>query len=248
MELPRNNTNSKGLQIVVRAILALLFVIFAIMAGFFVHLLTASSLAGPAQQVLTWLFALDSTQVMWYITRAAGLAAYFLLWLSTAWGLAVSSKIFDQLLHRSFTYDFHQFLSLLAIGFLALHLVVLALDKYLPYTIPQILVPLLSPYRPVWVGIGVIAFYLTALVTVTFYLRNRIGMKTFRAIHVFSLVGYLGATIHGFFAGTDSSLLSAQLLYASTFLVVVFLTTYWYIGRLAKKPKPAPSAQQLSKS
>ncbi len=31
-------------------------------------------------------------------------------------------------------------------------------------------------------------------------------MRTFRIIHVLSLIGYLGATCHGIYAGTDSPL------------------------------------------
>jgi sulfoxide reductase heme-binding subunit YedZ len=176
-------------------------------------------------------------QLMWYITRSAGLISYFLLWLSTAWGLAVSSKVFDTILHRAFTYDFHQFISLLAIGFIFLHIAVLMADRYLPYTLAQVLVPFLSPYRPLWVAIGVIGFYLTLLVTVTFYIRSRIGSKAFRTIHYLSLVAYLGALIHGFFAGTDSTLLSVELLYAGTLLIIVFLLIYWLVDLLLEKAR-----------
>jgi predicted ferric reductase len=198
--------------------------------------------AQPLTNTLTWLFSLGSTQTMWYITRAAGLTSYVLIWLSMAWGLAVSSKILDRLLNRSFTYDFHEFLSLAAIGFVLLHMVVLLFDGYMPYNLAQLLVPFLSPYRPLWVGIGVIGFYLTLLVTVTFYLRSRIGMKAFRAIHYLSLLAYLGVTLHGFLAGTDSSLLSVMGLYAGTFLVTVFLTVYMLVTGLQKsreKRQPA---------
>ena len=134
------------------------------------------------------LFAASSVQALWYVTRAAGVMAYLLLWLSTAWGLAVSSKILDPLLQRFFTYDMHQFISLLALGFIALHVVVLLADKYLPFSIAQILVPFAASYRPVWVGVGVIGFYLTLLVSVTFYLRQRIGFQMFRVIHYASFV------------------------------------------------------------
>jgi predicted ferric reductase len=178
---------------------------------------------------LNWLFALDSVQLWWYVTRASGIVAYLLLWFSMVLGLAVTSKFFDRLLDRLFTYDFHQFISLLSIAFVVLHVVVLLLDRYLPYSIWQILVPFISPYRPFWVGVGVIGFYLTLLVTVTFYLRKRIGMRAFRIIHVLSLVGYLGATLHGVYAGTDSSLPAMQLLYKGTGLVVVFLTVFWLV-------------------
>lgn len=209
--------------------------LMSLLAGAVLYLVLSSPLGAGAMGVLSKIFALDSVQAMWYITRASGLTGYFLLWLSTAWGLAVSSKVFDQLLHRTFTYDYHQFLSLLAIGFAVLHILVLLLDRYLPYTLAQAFIPFLSPYRPIWVGIGVIAFYLTLLVTVTFYLRSRIGQKAFRSIHLLSFVAYLGVTAHGLFAGTDSSLIFTQLLYGGTLLVIVFLSTYWLIYVLHKR-------------
>jgi predicted ferric reductase len=180
-----------------------------------------------ARQTLTNLFSLTSENVTWYITRSAGITSYLLLWLSTAWGLAIPSKIFGRILNGNYTFDFHKFISLLSLSFLGIHIFILLVDKYLPYSLAQILLPFLSPYRPLWVGIGVIAFYLTLLVTVTFYLRKRIGMKAFRYIHYSSLIAYLGATLHGFFAGTDSSLPFAGLMYGGTFLVVVFLTVFW---------------------
>jgi len=193
-------------------------------------------LARPVTQLLSWVFALDGAHnPMWYITRAAGLTSYVLTWLSVVWGLALPSKIFDRLLNGAFTYDFHEFLSLAAIGFMLLHMGVLLFDSYMPYSLAQILVPFLSSYRPLWVGLGVIAFHLTLLVTLTFYIRKRIGMKTFRAIHYFSLLAYLGATAHAFLAGTDSSLFSMIGLYATTFLVVVFLTVYWLVLGLIKR-------------
>jgi len=217
----------------------------ALLAGlvFAGMLLIQTPLGSTLGDFLTRLFAADSVQAMWYITRAAGFTSYLLIWLSMVWGLAVSSKILDNLLHRSFTYDFHQFLSLLGIGFIALHMLVLLFDQYLPYTLSQILVPFLSPYRPVWVGVGVIGFWLVLLVTVTFYLRGRIGMKAFRAIHVLSLLSYLGVTLHGFLSGTDSSLPTVIGMYAGSFLVVVFLTAYWLLTLGAKRRvKAAPAA------
>jgi predicted ferric reductase len=187
------------------------------------------------EKTLNSLFAVDSVQMWWYITRSAGIIAYLLLWFSTAWGLAVSNKILDPILHRMFTFDFHQFISLLAIGFLILHISVLTLDHYLPFTWAQVLIPFIAPYRALWVGIGVISFYLIVLVTVTFYMRRRIGMRTFRVIHVLSLVGYLGATLHGLYAGTDAPLLAMQIMYKGTLLVVVFLLAYWIIAGFQQK-------------
>jgi len=193
------------------------------------------------------LFAIDSLQFWWYLTRAAGLMGYFLIWLSTAWGLVVSSKILDSILERVFTYDFHEYLSWLGLAFIGIHVIVLMADKYLPYTIWQVLIPFLSPYRSFWVGVGIIAFYLSLLVTVTYYLRAKIGMATFRKIHYLSLVSYVGATLHGLYAGTDSVLPIANLLYKGTFLVTFFLIIYWVVLLYLRKQEEEKSRRQLLK-
>lgn len=181
------------------------------------------------------LFGMDTTQLWWFITRAAGLTGYFLIWLSMAWGLAIPSKIAQPLVEGTFTYDFHEHLSLLGLGFILLHIVVLLFDRFLRFSIPQLLIPFVDSYRPFWVGLGIISLYVFLVVTITFYLRAQIGTKAFRSIHMFSLLGYLGATFHGLFAGTDSALPVTMLLYGGTFLSIVFLTVYWLIMRQSEK-------------
>jgi predicted ferric reductase len=211
-------------------------VVISILASFFVIglILIAAILAmTPVGQTLgsylRFLLALDSVQIWWYVTRASGIIAYLLLWFSTILGLAVTSKYLDGMLDRLFTYDFHEFISLLAVGFTLVHVIVLMLDHYMPYSLIQILVPFISPYRPFWVGVGVIAFYLVLLVTITFYLRNKIGTRAFRTIHIISLLGYIGVTLHGYFSGTDTALPSMQILYKVSGLAVLFLTVYWLV-------------------
>jgi predicted ferric reductase len=177
--------------------------------------------------LISQLLSLDSSQVFWFITRSAGLIAYLLFWLSTVWGLAVSSKIFDRLLNRPFTFDTHGFLSLLALGFIFIHVGALLWDSYAPFSIVQLLVPFTSSYRPLAVGLGIISLYLTLIVTVSFYMRRRIGYKTSRMLHYLSFVAYIGATVHGVLAGTDTALFSTQLIYEETAVVVILLTVYW---------------------
>jgi predicted ferric reductase len=120
-------------------------------------------------------------------------------------------------------------------------------DKYLPYTIWQVLIPFLSPYRSFWVGIGIIAFYLSLLVTITFYLKKKIGMELFRKTHYLSLVAYFGATLHGLYAGTDSVLPIANLLYKATFLVTLFLVVYWLVLLYMRKQEEEKLKKQLVK-
>lgn len=197
--------------------------------------------ATSAMQTITNFFALDSVHIWWYITRAAGLMGYLLFWLSTVWGFAVSSKIFDSFLERMFTYDFHEHLSLLSLGFVVLHVLVLLVEKVEPLSLVEILVPFASAYRPFWTGIGIIAFYLTILVTVTFYIRKWISMKTFRVIHYLSVAAYVGALFHSIYDGTDTVLTWVQWMYGGTTLVTVFFLVYWLALLWLRKSEQMPA-------
>ena len=231
-EQQSNHPQSYSPRQVLVSVLATVFFIGLVLVGTLVAMTPAGQ---TAAKFLGWLFAADSVQLWWYVTRASGIIAYLLLWFSTVLGLAVTSKFLDRLLDRVFTFDFHEFISLLSLAFVLVHVAVLLVDRYMPYSIWQILVPFISPYRPFWVGVGVIGFYITLLVTVTFYLRSRIGMRTFRLIHILSLAGYLGVTLHGVYAGTDTALPAMKFLYQSTGLAVLFLTVYWLALLAVKK-------------
>ncbi|HTX91443.1 MAG TPA: hypothetical protein VMC09_09515 [Anaerolineales bacterium] len=223
---PSSQTKSISLWRVFVSFLATAFILGLILTGALVAMTPAGQ---TISKFFAWLFAADSVQIWWYVTRASGIIAYLLLWFSTVLGLAVTSKYLDGMLDRIFTYDFHEFISLLAVGFTLVHVIVLTFDRYLPYSIAQVLVPFISPYRPFWVGVGVLGFYLVLLVTITFYLRNRIGTRTFRVIHYLSLLSYIGVTLHGYYAGTDTALPSMRMLYELTGLAVLFLTVYWLV-------------------
>jgi predicted ferric reductase len=222
--------------------MGVMLILGLIFASFMIQWAGQTQAGKNAGQIITWLLVTDQAQVTWFVTRSAGIVAYLLLWLSTVWGLALPSKILGGFLHGSFTADFHEFISLLSIGFLAVHVVILLFDQYLTFSIIQLLFPFLSTYRPVWVGIGGLSLALVLLVTVTFYMREHIGRKTFRTIHLFSLVAFLGAVLHGLFAGTDTALPAMQLVYLVTFASVVFLTIYWLGEQAMRKARPSPLA------
>jgi sulfoxide reductase heme-binding subunit YedZ len=214
--------------------------IVLLVSAIFMVMLLVITVGGASGGTLWSLFGMNSTQLWWFVTRAAGLTGYFLIWLSMVWGLAIPSKIVQPVLEGTFTYDFHEHLSLLGLGFILLHIVVLLFDKFLPFSVLQLLIPFIDSYRPLWVGLGVIGFYTFLIVTVTFYLRSHIGTQAFRSLHLLSFLGYFGATLHGLFAGTDSSLPITMLLYFWTFLIVIFLTAYWLVVRRKETVNTAP--------
>lgn len=231
-----------------RVLLLPTLIVLAVCLFGFCLLMVATYVSSPALQTmlqsnLNLMFGMNTVQIWWFVTRAAGLIAYLLLWFSTVWGLAVPSKLVAPLLEQRYTFDFHQFISLLSIGFTALHVIVLMVDQYLPFSIWQILIPFLSPYRPLWVGVGIISFYIILLVTATFYLRSRIGMSSFKSIHILSLFAYLGATLHGLFSGTDGTLRGMQIIYLGGGLVTALLTVHWLWMRFLHKNEAEKSSQ-----
>ena len=77
----------------------------------------------------------------------------------------------------------HKNISLLVVVFLAVHIVTAVADNFVPIGWLDVVVPFHSPYRPVWLGLGAIAFDLLAALVVTSLLRNRLGYRAWRAIH-----------------------------------------------------------------
>jgi predicted ferric reductase len=128
--------------------------------------------------------ALTGSQSAWLLSRASAFVAYLLLWLSMVLGLALTNRLARIWPGGPTAGDLHEYASLLAVVFTLLHGLVLLGDTYIGYTLPQILIPFSSAvYLPLWVGLGQIGLYALALVTFSFYVRRRIGARTWRAIH-----------------------------------------------------------------
>ena len=177
----------------------------------------------------TWLGI--GNQTPWHLSRAAGTVAYLLLAGSTVWGLLLSTKIVKEAIPAALSLAMHSVLSWLALAFTGLHALVLLIDNYYAYTLSDLTIPFIGPYRPVWVGLGIIGFYMMALVALSFQFRKQLGQKHWRMLHYLSFAVYVLATIHGLTAGTDTSKLSMQVMYLGSGLFVIFLTTYRLLTR-----------------
>jgi predicted ferric reductase len=106
----------------------------------------------------------------------------------------------------------------------------------------DILVPLLSAYRPVSVGLGILALYLIVLLNVSFYLQNRIGHRAWRAIHYASFAVYSLATKHGIPAGNGTDQLWMQAIYATSLALVLAATAYRFVQHPAVDQEARPSS------
>jgi predicted ferric reductase len=179
----------------------------------------------------------------WYLSRASALIAYALLWLSMASGLFITNKLARQWPGGSAAFDLHQFTSLLGLAFGLFHALILIGDKYINYSLAQILIPFNSTgYKPVWVGLGQIGFYLLGIVGLSFYVRKRIGHHTWQLIHYLSFLTYTLALAHGLLAGTDATIAAVRVFYWATGVVLLFLFVYRILVTKFMPRKPAKTA------
>jgi len=190
---------------------------------------------GPAAAgvIGDWLVA-HQESLPWYASRLLGFLAYGALAASVIYGLMLSTGVLDAIAHRAVSFTLHQELSAIAIGLTALHGAVLALDTFVRTTVLELIVPFSGPYKPVWVGIGQLSFYVMVVVYASFYLRSRIGQRGWRLLHYTTLLAFLGATAHGVVAGTDSPTPWAFWIYAGSSVAVAFLLAYRIAMSVAK--------------
>jgi hypothetical protein len=140
------------------------------------------------------------------------------------------------------TAEVHQTISIIALAITALHAWLLLFDMEYGFGLRELLVPLASPYRPIAVGSGVLAAYLAAMVTGSFYVRRLLGQRVWRAMHYATFALFLLALAHGIAAGTDSSSLPMGVVYAVTGGLVLFLTYLRILGgRYVPTPRPVPA-------
>lgn len=141
----------------------------------------------------------------WLIARASGYAAFVALSLDVIAGLLISTRAGDRWLARGQLVDLHGWLSPLALALLVGHVLALLADRYIRFDVLDVLVPMLSPYRPVAVGLGIAAAYCAVVVHASFGLRRRLGTKLWRRLHYLSFVALGAAAVHAVLAGTDAA-------------------------------------------
>ena len=220
---------SEGLHPQTRLLRWTLFAVTAV-------IVLAATSGAALDAVIGWLTH-EHDRLPWYVTRITALLAYLALTASVVYGLLLSTKILDRIAHRAVSFTLHQDLSLVGLALALVHGAVLMIDRSVPYTPLQVVVPFLGPYRPLWVGIGQMAMALTIVVLVSFYLRRRIGQKAWRQVHYLSFLAFLGATVHGVMAGTDSGTSWASAGYIVATTIVVFLVTYRIVMAVADRQR-----------
>lgn len=171
----------------------------------------ATSLSTP--QPRTW----------WQLSRASGLVAYALLAASMLLGLLLSTKLAKEWPGTAVAFALHEHTSVRGLAFALFHAVVLLGDRHTRFTGAELILPFGAAYHPLALGLGQLAIYGAGILVGSFYVRKRIGQRTWRLVHFGAFLVFALALSHGLVVGTDSGAMRAGIVPAA---IVLFLGIY----------------------
>jgi sulfoxide reductase heme-binding subunit YedZ len=172
---------------------------------------------------------------VWYLMRATGVVSLLLLTAVSALGIATVSRLRPGRVPRFVTLGLHRNVSLLAVVFLAVHVLTAIVDPEATVRAIAAVVPLPSQRYALWLGLGAVAFDLVIALVVTSLLRQHIPPRIWRAVHFLAYLAWPVALLHGAGIGTDAGapwMLAVDATCVGAFAAAVAL-------RLLAAPSPA---------
>jgi sulfoxide reductase heme-binding subunit YedZ len=140
---------------------------------------------------------------LWYAGRATGIVSLLLLTVVMVLGVGSRSgrPVFG--LPRFAVVALHRYASMLAVTLLGVHVVTLLLDPQAELKLVDLVLPFDASYRPLWMGLGTLGLDFMAAIFVTSLLRQRIGVRVWRAVHWLAYASWPVAILHTVGSGTD---------------------------------------------
>jgi DMSO/TMAO reductase YedYZ heme-binding membrane subunit len=179
---------------------------------------------------------------LWYTSRATGIVALVLFTAVVALGALVANRIGGKSVGRFELNELHRSLSLVALIFLAFHIVTTVLDTYAPTGWLSAVLPFASHYERLGVAIGAIAFDLMIAVWISSLLKGRVRHQSWRFIHWFSWLAFASAILHAYVSGADTKNGTGLALVIICALVVLAAGAW----RFVKRPPRANGRTALS--
>ena len=182
---------------------------------------------------------LTSSPAIWYAARASGVAAYVVLSLVVSLGLGLGGKAQNPRWPRFSLEDIHRFGGLLVGSLIGVHVLTIAADSFLPFSVTQLLVPFTASYRPLWTGLGIAAAELLLALAITNHYRRRLPYRFWRTAHYLNFAVWTIASVHGLMSGTDRGAAWLAVIYAVAVATVVMLLLWRFGGFVLRSPRVA---------
>ena len=147
--------------------------------------------------------AVAGSQGLWFVSRASGLALLVLFSAVVVLGVAARLGSAPRRWPRFATAEVHRTLALFSVAFLALHVLTAILDPFVTIGWAATVLPFVSGYRTLAIGLGTLAVDLGGAVLITSLIRARLGYRAWRAVHWLAYLAWPVAFVHSLTAGSD---------------------------------------------
>ncbi len=146
---------------------------------------------------------ITSTTALWYASRATGVVSLLLLSMVMILGLVVNRQGRLPGLPRFGAAGLHRSVSLLAVLFVAVHVITAIADPFVTIGIAAAIIPFSSAYKPFWLGLGAVSLDLIIALIITSLARARIGRRTWRGLHWLAYAAWPVAFAHSIGSSND---------------------------------------------
>jgi len=141
--------------------------------------------------------------VFWFLARITGLTAFAVLSLAVLSGEALRTSVLDFLASNRALRKLHDFTTPLWLPLVFAHIIALLLDKTARIDPVNVVVPFVTEYGELPIGLGTLAFDIIMVVVVTSWLRSRMNNTLWTWIHRTAYIGFVLAFFHAAYSGTD---------------------------------------------
>ncbi len=192
--------------------------------------------------------SLIPNSALWYMARGTGFVTVIMLTISVALGIVTTMRWSSVHWPRFITATLHRNVSLLSMVFLAIHVLSTLFDPVSPVHLLNAIVPFTGKYRPLGIGLGVVAIDLLAALIVTSLLRQRIGYRIWRAVHWSAYACWPVAMLHGLQSGTDAATTWARVVYLACAGLVAAGVGWRVVATLTQPAPSSPPARTRSRA
>jgi sulfoxide reductase heme-binding subunit YedZ len=171
----------------------------------------------------------SNPSLYWYVGRGSGFVAYLLLTASVCLGIALSRRWRARHAPAIVVDELHRWLAIVFYAFVALHVVMMALDPFVGFSVADLLVPFQSDYRALWLSLGIVAAEVALAVGASVWVRRWIGYRAWHVLHGLTYPVFLATLLHSLGTGTDTRTTWGALLYGGS-LALVLAAIVWRVA------------------
>jgi methionine sulfoxide reductase heme-binding subunit len=184
---------------------------------------------------------ITATTAPWYASRATGVVALVLLTGVMVLGVLINRQGRLPGLPRFAVTNLHRNISLLAVVFVAIHVLTAVIDTFVSIPLTSAVIPFTSGYEGFWLGLGAISFDIMAALIITSLVRSHLSRGLWKAVHWLAYLSWPVAFAHSI--GSSGDLQRGLLLALAICCALAVLAAV--IWRLAAAAREVPRAQRV---